>query len=51
VCDFEDFCGTVVVSCCCQKLEAEAGDSSRPRGRGTSAIGSHYKKTGEDTAG
>jgi hypothetical protein len=42
----------VAVSCCCEKLVAEAGDSwdRERRGRGTSAVGSRYQKTAEDTA-
>jgi hypothetical protein len=48
VSEWDNSWGTVVVICCCEKLVAEAGDNSGPRGRGTSAVGSRYKKTGED---
>jgi hypothetical protein len=36
------------VSCCYENLVAEAGDSSGPRGRGTSAIGSRYRATASE---
>jgi hypothetical protein len=29
-----DFCGAVVMSCCCEKLEAENGDRLRTRRNG-----------------
>jgi hypothetical protein len=38
-------------SCCCEKLVAEAGDSSRTKRKGMSTVGSHYEKTGDDTGG
>jgi hypothetical protein len=36
------------VSCCCEKLEAEAGIFREPRGRGTSVVGSRYRATASD---
>jgi hypothetical protein len=33
------------------ELVAEAGAIREPRGRGTSAVGSRFQKTGEDTGG
>jgi hypothetical protein len=40
-----------VVSCCCEKLVAEAGDSSETQRKAKSTVRSRYQKTGEDTAG
>jgi hypothetical protein len=37
-----------VVSCCCEKLVAEAGDIREPRERGTSAVGSRYQATASE---
>jgi hypothetical protein len=36
------------VSCCCEKLVAEAGDRSGTRGRGPSAVGSRYRATASE---
>jgi hypothetical protein len=35
--------GSVVMSCCCYKPVAEAGDSSGTQRKGTSSIGSPYQ--------
>jgi hypothetical protein len=43
--ELEDCCSSVLVSCCSQ-----LGTVREPRGRGTSAVGSRYQKTGEDIA-
>jgi hypothetical protein len=45
--ELENCWGLVVVSCCCEKLVAEAGDSSEPRGSETFAVESHYQATAE----
>jgi hypothetical protein len=34
VSEIEDYCRSVVVSCCCEKLVAEAGDSSGTQRKG-----------------
>jgi hypothetical protein len=39
----EDFCGSDVSSCCCEKAVAEA-DSSARIGKGTAAVGSRYQR-------
>jgi hypothetical protein len=42
----EDYCGSVDVSCCCEKLVAEArGIVREPRGMEMSAVGSRYRAT------
>jgi hypothetical protein len=51
VSELEDCWGSVLVSCCCEKLVTEPGTIREPRERGASAVGSRYQtKTGEDTA-
>jgi hypothetical protein len=49
-CELEDRWGSVIVSCCCEKVVAEAVTVREPIGRGKSEVGSRYQKT-EDTAG
>jgi hypothetical protein len=41
----EDCWVSGIVSCCCEKLVAEAGTVREPRGRGTSAFESRYQAT------
>jgi hypothetical protein len=44
--ELEDCCGSVLVSCCCLKLVAEAwGQFWNPEEGGTSAVGSRYQAT------
>jgi hypothetical protein len=42
-CELDNHWGSFVVSCCCEKLVAEAVRVQEPRGRGTPAIGSCYQ--------
>jgi hypothetical protein len=53
VSEIEGCCSPVVVSCCCQNLVAEAGDSWEPRGRGMSVVERRYeaKASGDMTVG
>jgi hypothetical protein len=49
--ELEECWGAVIVSCFCEKLVAETGAGQEPRRRRMFANGSHYQKTGENTAG